>query len=156
MPRFSPVWWRAAAKEELFHFPLYRWIIRSIGAFPVRRGQRDFASMSRMVEVVRTDVLVVFPEGTWSTTGKLLPGRLGMGKVIYDAKPAKVIPAAIKGTDEILPRTSWIPRINRSVKIVYGPPMDLGSFYQLPHGEETSRKVVDAVMAEISRLHTSL
>lgn len=122
MPRFSPVWWRAVAKEELFHFPLYRWIVRSIGAFPVKRGQRDFASMTRMVEVLKTDVLVVFPEGTWSRIGKLLPGRPGVGKVIYDARPAKIIPAAVKGTDDILPPGAWIPRIGRRAKIAYGPP----------------------------------
>lgn len=112
--------------------------------------------MARMVEVVRTDVLVVFPEGTWSTTGKLLPGRSGVGKVIYDARPAKIIPAAVKGTDDILPPGAWIPRLGQRAKIIYGPPMDLGSFYQLPHGEETSRKIVDAVMAEIARLYASL
>jgi 1-acyl-sn-glycerol-3-phosphate acyltransferase len=156
MPRFSPVWWRAAAKEELFHRLFSRWAVRSIGAFPVRRGQQDFASMERMVESLRTDVLVVFPEGTWSTTGKSLPGRPGVGKVIYDARPAKVIPVAVKGTDEVLPRMDWIPRINKTVKIIYGPPMDLSRFYQLPHGLETSKLIVDAVMSEIARLHALL
>jgi 1-acyl-sn-glycerol-3-phosphate acyltransferase len=156
MPRFSPVWWRAAAKEELFHSPLSRWIVRSIGAFPVRRGQHDEASIARMVESLKTDVLVVFPEGTWSKNGKLLPGRVGVGKVIYDARPAKVIPAAIKGTDQILPQKSFLPRVGHTVRIHYAAPIDLTRFYHQENTIETARDIVEAVMTEIRRLHEAL
>ena len=156
MPRFSSVWWRAAAKEELFTRGVSRAVMYLIGAFPVRRRKRDIESMDRMTEVLKTDVLVVFPEGTWSASGELLPGRSGGGKVIYDARPAKIIPAAVKGTDGILPRGSWIPRIGRRAKIIYGPPMDLGRFYQRPPDLETSQQIVAAVMAEIGRLYASL
>ncbi|MBI3597431.1 MAG: 1-acyl-sn-glycerol-3-phosphate acyltransferase [Nitrospirae bacterium] len=156
MPRFSPVWWRAAAKEELFTPPFSRWVMYMIGAFPVRRGRRDVGSMERMIEALKTDVLVVFPEGTWSTTGRLLPGRSGVGKVIYDARPAKILPVAVKGTDKILPRDAWIPRIGRRAKVAYGPPMDLRRFYDQPDSVETSHRIVDAVMAEIGRLHALL
>jgi len=152
MPRFSTVWWRAAAKEDLFKHVFSRAVMYLIGAFPVRRGQRDFDSMDRMVEVVKTDVMVVFPEGTWSKTGKPLPGRPGVGKVIYDARPRKIIPVAVSGTDLILPRGSWIPRIGRRAKIIYGPPMDLSRYYPGPPAVETSQQIVDAVMAEIERL----
>jgi 1-acyl-sn-glycerol-3-phosphate acyltransferase len=156
MPRFSSVWWRAAAKEELFLNIVSRAVVSVIGAFPVKRHQRDFDSMDRMAEVLKTDVLVIFPEGTWSTTGRLLPGRPGVGKVIYDAHPARMIPVAVKGTDRILPRNSWIPRIGCRAKIIYGPPMDLGRFYDRPDTIETSRLIVESVMAEIGRLHALL
>jgi len=156
MPRFSPVWWRAAAKEELFTHRFSRAVMYLIGAFPVKRGQRDFDSMDRMAEALKTDVLVVFPEGTWSMTGELLPGRPGVGKVIFGAHPAKMIPVAVEGTDRILPRNSWIPRVVRRAKIIYGPPMDLGRFYDRPDTVETSRLIVEAVMAEIGRLRALL
>jgi len=156
MPRFSPVWWRAAAKEELFTTPFSRGIMYLIGAFPVRRHRRDVQSMGRMVEVLKTDMLIVYPEGTWSTTGRLLPGRSGVGKVIYDARPAKILPVAVKGTDEILPRDAWIPRIGRRAKIIYGSPMDLSRFYDQPDTVQTSHHIVDAVMVEIGRLHALL
>ncbi|MBI3995622.1 MAG: 1-acyl-sn-glycerol-3-phosphate acyltransferase [Nitrospirae bacterium] len=156
MPRFSPVWWRAAAKEELFTRVFSRAVMYLIGAFPVKRRQRDIGSMDRMAEVLKTDVLVVFPEGTWSSTGEMLPGRPGVGKVIYDARPPKIIPVAVKGTDEILPRGSWIPRIGRRAAIIYGPPMDLERFYQRPPDLETSQQIVNAVMEEIRRLHALL
>jgi 1-acyl-sn-glycerol-3-phosphate acyltransferase len=156
MPRFSPVWWRAAAKEELFHSAISRWIVRSIGAFLVKRGRHDEASMARMIESLKTDVLVVFPEGTWSKNGKLLPGRVGVGKVIYDARPAKIIPAAVKGTDQVLPRNSFVPRVGHTVRIYYAAPMDLTRFYQQDNTIETARDIVDAIMEEIGRLNESL
>lgn len=152
MPRFSPVWWRAAAREDLFQGRLDRAVMELIGAFPVKRGQRDFDSMARMAEVLKTDVLVVFPEGTWSTMGKLLPGRPGLGKVIYDARPRKILPVAVSGTDAILPRGRWIPRFGRRARIRYGPPMDLSRFYRLPDAVETSQQIIDAVMEAIGRL----
>lgn len=156
MPRFSPVWWRAAAKEELFTNAFSRAVMYTIGAFPVRRRRRDIQSMGRMVEVLKTDMLIVYPEGTWSTTGKLLPGHPGVGKVIHDARPDKIIPVAVKGTDDILPREAWIPRIGRRAKIIYGPPMDLSHFYQSPPDLETSQQIVAAVMTEIGRLYALL
>lgn len=152
MPRFSPVWWRAAAKEELFESFLSHWIVRSIGAFPVKRRQRDQASKDLMVESLKTDVLVVFPEGTWSTTGKLLPGRLGVGKIVMDAKPSKILPVAIRGTDNVLPRGSFIPRVGRKMQIVYGPPVDMRSFYEMEDSEETHRQIVEVIMKKIGAL----
>jgi hypothetical protein len=62
----------------------------------------------------------------------------------------------VKGTDGILPRDAWIPRIGRRAKIIYGPPMDLGRFYQRPSDLETSQQIVTAVMAEIGRLRALL
>ncbi len=156
MPRFSPVWWRAAAKEELFTNVFSRAVMVTIGAFPVRRHRRDIRSMGRMVEVLKTDMLLVYPEGTWSTMGELLPGHPGVGKVIHDARPNKIIPVAVKGTAEILPRGAWIPRIGRRAKIIYGPPMDFSRFYDQPTTVETSQRIVEAVMAEIKRLYALL
>jgi 1-acyl-sn-glycerol-3-phosphate acyltransferase len=156
MPRLSPVWWRAAAKEDLFTSPLSRIVMQCIGAFPVKRGQHDEESMEQMVESLKSDVLVVFPEGTWSTNGQLLPGRLGVGRVIRKSRHAKVLPVAVKGTDKILPRGYWRPCVGRQARIIYGTPMDLDRFYLQPDTGETAREIVEAVMGEIGRLYSQL
>lgn len=152
MPRFSPVWWRAAAKEELFESSLFGLFVRSIGAFPVKRRQRDQASKDRMVESLQTDVLVVFPEGTWSATGKLLPGRLGLGKVVMEAKPTKILPVVVRGTDNVLPRGDKIPRMGQKMQIIYGRPLDMRSFYEREGSEETHRQLVAVIMKKIGEL----
>ena len=156
MPRFSPVWWRAAAKEELFRNAFSRWVVRSIGAFPVKRGQRSQPSLDRMVRSLQTDVLLIFPEGTWSTTGELLPGRSGVGKVIYDARPPRIVPVAVAGTDRILPRTGFVPRLFKKTQIIYGAPLDLTPFYELPDTLGTWRAIVQKIMEEIGALRASL
>jgi 1-acyl-sn-glycerol-3-phosphate acyltransferase len=152
MPRFSPVWWRAPAKEELFVHPIMRTLLNSWGAFPVRRGQRDFASMERMMRLLDTSVIVIFPEGKWSKTDQLLPGRPGVGRIIHTARPT-VIPVAIVGTDRIVPRDHALPRIGRRATIIFGPPVNLQSFYEQSDTLELSQQIVDTVMAEISTLY---
>jgi 1-acyl-sn-glycerol-3-phosphate acyltransferase len=155
MPRWSPVWWRAPAKEELFNRPIVNTVLRTWGAFPVKRGQRDAASIERIVHLLPTSVIVIFPEGTRSETGRLLPGRRGVGKVIYDAKPT-VIPVAISGTDRILPRDQTLPRIGQCATIAFGPPVDLHRFYAEPDSPELSQRIVDAVMTAIGDLYRSV
>ncbi|MEW6324099.1 MAG: lysophospholipid acyltransferase family protein [Nitrospirota bacterium] len=155
MPRFSPVWWRAPAKAELFDQYIIGAILRSWGAFPVYRGQRDFVSIERMIEWLPSSVIVIFPEGTWSKTGQLLRGRPGVGKIIYEARPT-VIPVAIEGADRIVPRGHVLPRIGRRVTIAFGPPVDLRRFYAQPDSPELSQEIADAVMAAIGDLYRPL
>lgn len=152
MPFFSSVWWRAPAKAELFRIPVIKSILSTWGAIPVLRGQRDLEAISRMVALIPSSVIVAFPEGRRSTDGHLLPGRPGMGKVIHDARPKKVIPVYIKGTDTLLPKGKALPRLFKTVTIHYGKPLDLSRFSNLPDSLVTSQQIVDEVMGAIARL----
>jgi 1-acyl-sn-glycerol-3-phosphate acyltransferase len=152
MPRFSSVWWRAPAKEELFVRPIMRGLLNTWGAFPVKRGQRDFASMERMMRLLDTSVIVIFPEGKMSRTGQLLPGRPGVGRIIHTAKPT-VIPVAMVGTDQIVTRDHPLPRVGRHAIIAFGPPIKLDEFYGQPDTLELSQQIVDTVMASIGKLY---
>jgi len=152
MPFFSPVWWRAPAKEELFRRPLVRAIIGAWGGFPVRRGKRDFTAIEAMARLLPTGVIVIFPEGKRSTDGRLQPGKAGVGKIIHDAKPAKVVPVLIEGSDRLLPKGCILPRLFQTVTIAYGPPIDFSSFASVQNSVEASRRIVDAVMEAIARL----
>jgi 1-acyl-sn-glycerol-3-phosphate acyltransferase len=152
MPFFSPVWWRSPAKEELFDFPIVRNIISSWGAFPVRRGKRDLKAIQKMIELLQSSVVLIAPEGTRSTTGELLKGKSGVGKIIYDGRPQKVIPVRVRGVDQVLPKGSIFPRIGKKTTIHFGAPMDMTAFYAMPESIETSRKIVDAVMEALGKL----
>ena len=152
MPFFSPIWWRAPAKEELFDFPIVRNIIASWGAFPVSRGKRDLKAITKMTALLQNSVVLIAPEGTRSTTGQLQKGKSGVGKIIYDARPKHIIPVRMRGVENILPKGSIFPRIGKTTEITFGAPMDMRSFYALPESIETSRKIVDAVMEAIGGL----
>ncbi|MBX6395282.1 MAG: 1-acyl-sn-glycerol-3-phosphate acyltransferase, partial [Alicyclobacillaceae bacterium] len=57
---------RFMAKEELFRVPGLSFLIRQLGAFPVRRGTADRAALRRAVHLIRDEGQIVglFPEGT--------------------------------------------------------------------------------------------
>jgi len=152
MPFFSPVWWRAPAKEELFRWPLVRMLIGTWGGFPVRRGKKDFEAIETMTRLLPTSVIVIFPEGRRSTDGRLQPGKPGVGKIIHDAKPLKVIPVLIEGSERLLPKGRILPRLFRTVTITYGSPLDLSRFFILDRSVESSQIIVDVVMEAIGRL----
>lgn len=152
MPFFSPVWWRAPGKEELFDIPIVRTILSSWGAFPVRRGKRDLVAMQKMAKMLSHSVVVIAPEGRRSSDGALQPGRAGVGKILYDARPRKVIPVRVRGVDQILPVGKILPRFGKKTTITYGPPIDLSPYYSLPDTVETSQRIVDTIMEEIAKL----
>ncbi|HEX9757293.1 MAG TPA: lysophospholipid acyltransferase family protein [Nitrospiria bacterium] len=149
MPFFSPVWWKAPAKEELFKNSFLRYLLYSWGAFPVRRGQQDQMAMDSMVQMAKDNVLVIAPEGRRSPTGDLLPGRPGVGRVIHFGKPNKIIPVLLQGTEQVLPKGRFWPRFFRKIIITYGPSLNFSSFDHVPNTKEVSQVIVDEVMNSI-------
>lgn len=152
MPYFSSIWWRAPAKEELHRIPIVKSIIESWGAFPVRRGKRDFEAIKNMVSMLRNSVLLISPEGRRSTNGKLLPGRPGVGKIIHDARPNKVIPVAISGVEHILPKGRIIPKIGKKTRIVFGKPLNFEAYYERECSVALSQEIIDLAMAAIDQM----
>ena len=55
---------RFMAKEELFKNRFFRWLITSLGAFPINRSANDIAAMRKSVEILKAgNKLLIFPEG---------------------------------------------------------------------------------------------
>ncbi|OIQ60702.1 1-acyl-sn-glycerol-3-phosphate acyltransferase [Moorella thermoacetica] len=92
---------RFMAKEELFHIPLFKYIIRGLQAFPVRRGESDRAALKTALQILRQgQVLGIFPEGTRSPDGRLLPFQAGAA-VLALKTGATLLPVAIKDTNRV-------------------------------------------------------
>ena len=112
------------AKSELFGNRGFTWLIRSLGAFPVRQGSGDVGAVKQTIERLREGhALNIFPEGSRTDNGQMLPLEKGVALVIRKAE-VPVIPVAIQGAYRAWPK-------NRSVfhpapiRLLYGPPMDL-------------------------------
>ena len=86
---------KTMAKNELMHAGIFTVLLKTLGAFGVKRGTGDKAALDQAVEFLNAgDGLLIFPEGTRSKTGELGAFKPG---VAYIAKKtnAPIIPAAI-------------------------------------------------------------
>jgi 1-acyl-sn-glycerol-3-phosphate acyltransferase len=112
------------AKSELFEHPVLSWIIRSLNAFPVEQGAGDVRAVKETIHRLQQGhVLNIYPEGSRSEGGNMLPLEKGVGLVIRRAK-VPVVPAVIDGAYRAWPKGSRWPRPSR-VRVMYGPPMEL-------------------------------
>lgn len=147
--RLEIVW--APAKAELFAIPLVRDIIASWGAFPVARSGRDIRGMRRLVDLLRREKVMLFPEGTRSSDGYMGRGNRAVGKLIYLAQPI-VIPTAILGTDQLLAKGHLVPRLFSRIEVRFGPALNLEQHYHADDTKATAEAIVYSVMRHIARL----
>jgi 1-acyl-sn-glycerol-3-phosphate acyltransferase len=147
--RLEVVW--APAKAELFAIPVLNRIIASWGAFPVQRGGRDLRAMRRIIDLMRREKVMLFPEGTRSTDGWLGRGNRTVGKLIYLARPI-VIPTAILGTERLLAKGRLVPRLFSKIEVRFGPPLDLERYYAAEDTKATAEAIIHVMMRNIARL----
>lgn len=85
------------AKDELFHInPVFTWLIKKLGAFPVKRGAKDTSSIDTALESLKHGrVFVIFPEGTRSKNGELGKPKSGVSLIAAKAK-VPVVPVYVK------------------------------------------------------------
>jgi 1-acyl-sn-glycerol-3-phosphate acyltransferase len=113
------------AKSQLFETPGLSWLIPKLNTFPVRRGETDVTAIKEALRRVHEGhVLTMFPEGTRSWDGNLLPIQSGIALMVKRAE-APVIPAVVDGAQRAWPRGSKFPK-GGHVRLMYGPPLELG------------------------------
>lgn len=133
----------APAKEELFRNWFTGRLYSSWGAFPVNRG-RDVKAGKRINELLASEKVMLYPEGTRHKDGVLGKGNRGVGKIIYDTRPV-VIPTALIGLNR------WkFPDFRREGRIVFGAPLDFTDLFFLPDEKNTHQLIVDRVMEAIA------
>ena len=87
------------AKVELFRHRFGDFFLRKLNAFPVNRIGIDTKALRTTIDFLRSgEAVVIFPEGTRSHDGRLLPAKAGIS-LIASASGAPVLPAFIWGTD---------------------------------------------------------
>lgn len=112
---------RFMAKRELFRGGACERLIRFAGAFPVDRSAADRAALRTALGFLEAgEALVVFPEGTRSRDGRMLPAKRGIGMIACRAG-VPVVPARISGTDR--PFAALLRRRRACFRVVFGPPL---------------------------------
>lgn len=134
------------AKQELFQFqPWFSALISSVGAFPIRRGERDTAAIEHSIRLVREGkVLGMFPEGTRNRGGPL--GRPKSGAVRIAAQTGvPLIPSAVIGIPAL--HKEWKNPLRRTpVSVCFGPPVHFQGDPNDPAAiQQTSLEVMHAI-----------
>jgi 1-acyl-sn-glycerol-3-phosphate acyltransferase len=107
------------AKHELFGSPFLRWLITAYNALPVRRGQADHRALRLASGVLkRGGALLMFPEGTRSTTGEIGSAKAGVG-FLACATGAPVVPACITGSSSL--KSALLRRT--PLRVAFGTPV---------------------------------
>ncbi len=145
------------ARESLFRFPLLGAVIRSINAVPVDRDGKSPRGLKAILDRLSTGMpVVLFPEGTRTRDGRLLPARSGVGLAVVKSG-APVVPIRIFGSFESYSRKMWFPRPCK-ISVVYGDPIDFGSLLEEAKGKDKARtkqiysEVSDRIMNAIGEL----
>lgn len=111
---------RYMAKQELLDTPVLGWLLRSVGVYPVRRGEPDRRAIRTTMEcLARGELVVMFPEGTRSPDGRLMAAEPGAALVALRSG-APVLPVAVIGTQHAMPKGIRCPR-RAKVSVRIGP-----------------------------------
>ena len=116
-------------KKEVFRLPIFGKALKMAEMVPVDRSNREAAieSVRAAAEVLQRGLnMVIFPEGTRSPDGRLLPFKKGPFHMAIEAG-VPVIPVTILGTAECWPKGSWALRAGKAT-VIFHPPIEPGTF----------------------------
>lgn len=108
-----------------------RHFLRHLRTFPVDRKSGDLGQVDQWIELLKENIVVVFPEGTRSRTGEIGQGKAGVGKLIYKARPT-VIPVRMVGMSRVLGVGRVIPAAFQTIRVFIGKPLDMQAWLDRP------------------------
>lgn len=146
---------RWVAKEEIFKLPLLGQMMHLSGDIPLRRGERE--SVEKMMAECRRTLehglpVMMFPEGTRSPDGQLLPFKDGAFALAI-AAGVPVLPVALAGTRNCRPKGSkWFGHARAHARVL--PPIDSAG---LSPGDvailrEQAREAIAAALPDVRAL----
>lgn len=125
---FRPFKW--VAKAELFRIPVVGWNMVLNDYVRIRRGDResvkDMMAHARR-HLARGSAIMIFPEGTRSRDGRMLPFKDGAFKLASEAG-CPIIPIAIAGSELALPKHGVIFRQRATIRVRVLDPVDPRAF----------------------------
>ncbi|HTI14146.1 MAG TPA: lysophospholipid acyltransferase family protein [Dictyobacter sp.] len=127
------------AKEESFYSKM-GWLVRFLGAFPVKRNESDRQAIRAAITQLRNKkVFIIYPEGTRSKTRTLAKGHNGLGMIAL-MSGVPVVPVAIWGSE------NTFKKFGAHVTVSYGEPIVFK-----PKGTKATREDIESTTEEVMR-----
>jgi 1-acyl-sn-glycerol-3-phosphate acyltransferase len=143
---FRPFKW--VSKASNFRIPFLGWNMTLNGYVPITRGAAD--SVRRMMARCREllaqgSPVLFFPEGTRSADGQLKPFKDGAFRLAKDTG-VPVIPVAMSGTYETLPKHGIVLRNRMDAVIEVLEPLDPARFESVPALRDAARNAIESAL----------
>jgi 1-acyl-sn-glycerol-3-phosphate acyltransferase len=144
---FAPFKW--VAKGELFRLPFVGWNMRLSDYVPIWRGDR--VSVRTMMARCRAHLdrgvpVLIFPEGTRSQDGEMLPFKEGAFKLACEAN-CPVYPVAVSGTGDAIPKHGILFRNKMRARVEVLDPLYPAQFGGDPSAlREATRAAIQAAL----------
>lgn len=141
------------SKETIFRIPVMGWMMRMAGDIPLRRGNRDstLAALAACRDRLSKRVSVmIFPEGTRSRGGDLLPFKDGAFRLAIEAG-VPVLPIVVAGTRHAMAKGSFRFQHARAAVRVLPPVETTGMTLQdIPRLRDHVRSLIDTARGELA------
>ncbi len=137
------------ARESLFKFKPFGWLITTLGAFPINRDGGIAGIKETLKRLKRGEVVLIFPEGTRTPNGTIQNFKSGFCAIARRSK-VPIVPVAIDGAYDAWPKNAALPR-PRSIKLKVGHPIMFDEYNSL-----TDTEITERVQSEVAELQQEL
>ena len=111
------------ARASLFRFTPFGWLIRTLNAIPLHRGQGSGGALRAAVaELEAGRCVLLFPEGTRTPDGAIHRFKGGF-TFLARRTGATVVPVAVEGARDVWPRQRRFPRLRGRIALKAGRPI---------------------------------
>ncbi len=135
------------ARETLFRFAGFAWLIHSLDAIPIDREGMGLGGLKEtLTRLKKGEMVLLFPEGTRTPDGDVHPMKPGFCALARRGGAA-LVPAAIDGAFAVWPKSRRFPGRGQ-ITIIFGQPLLSDQVVEM-----NERDLIEAIQQRVEECH---